>query len=156
MTDIKYLNNYGVELEIKGVELISINPGPTENNWPDPTPEMLDDPRFNAIWQAIKTWDINVPHAYEGYCEATGNHARAILDALRPDPLEALKALITAVTYHAPPKDFGTPEEPNLCWEARVPIEFVTRANEALSSGSEATTASPDSGATSLKGGEDD
>ena len=51
-------------------------------HWPDPTPEMLNDPRFEAIWQAIKTWDINVPNAYGGYCGATGNHVRAILDAL--------------------------------------------------------------------------
>ena len=50
--------------------------------WPDPTPEMLKDPRFKAVWQAIKTWDINVPGAYGGYCSATGNHVRAILDAL--------------------------------------------------------------------------
>lgn len=50
--------------------------------WPDPTPEMLSSPRFEAIWQAIKSWDINVPEAYGGYCGATGNHVRAILDAL--------------------------------------------------------------------------
>ncbi len=50
--------------------------------WPDPTPEMLQDPRFEAIWQTIKRWDINVPGAYGGYCGATGNHVRAILDAL--------------------------------------------------------------------------
>ena len=58
----------------------------TKTNWPDPTPEMLDDPTFNAIWNVIKTWDINVPAVYEGYCGATGNHVRAILDAL-PKPV---------------------------------------------------------------------
>lgn len=52
-------------------------------DWPDPTPEMLDDPEFNAIWGCIKKWDVNVPNAYHGYCGATGNHARAILDALK-------------------------------------------------------------------------
>ncbi len=51
--------------------------------WLDPTPEMLNDPQFEAIWQRIKSWDINVPHAYIGYMGATGNHVRAILDALR-------------------------------------------------------------------------
>ena len=51
-------------------------------SWPDPTPEMLDDPLFNAVWGVIKTWDINVPAAYSGYCGATGNHVRAILDAV--------------------------------------------------------------------------
>ncbi len=50
--------------------------------WPDPTPEMLASPEFNAVWECIKSWDINVPAAYGGYCGATGNHVRAILDAL--------------------------------------------------------------------------
>lgn len=50
--------------------------------WPDPTPEMLATPEFNAVWQCIKRWDINVPDVYGGYCGATGNHVRAILDAL--------------------------------------------------------------------------
>jgi hypothetical protein len=52
-------------------------------NWPDPTPEMLDDPVFNAIWQTIKRWDIHVPVVYSGYCGATGNHVRAIFDAIK-------------------------------------------------------------------------
>jgi hypothetical protein len=54
-----------------------------KENWPDPTHEMLNDPTFNKIWNVIKSWDINVPNVYHGYCGATGNHARAILDALR-------------------------------------------------------------------------
>lgn len=63
---------------------VTINPdGTISIPWPDPTPEMLQDPQFNAIWSAIKGWDINVPGAYGGYCGATGNHVRAILDALR-------------------------------------------------------------------------
>lgn len=49
---------------------------------PSPADEMLQDPRFEAIWQKIKTWDIGVPEAYGGYCGATGSHVRAILDAL--------------------------------------------------------------------------
>ena len=51
--------------------------------WPDPTPEMLTDPVFERIWQCIKTWDIAVPGCYSGYCGATGNHVRAILEAIR-------------------------------------------------------------------------
>lgn len=50
--------------------------------FPAPAPEMLNDPKFLAIWRAIKHWDINVPGAYTGYCGALGNHARAIFDAL--------------------------------------------------------------------------
>jgi hypothetical protein len=52
--------------------------------WPDPTPAMLDSPQFEAVWQCIKRWDIAVPDAYAGHCGATGNHVRAILDALAP------------------------------------------------------------------------
>lgn len=53
-----------------------------EKNWPNPTENMLNDPMFKAIWQTIKTWDIAVPDAYYGYCGATGNHVRAILDSI--------------------------------------------------------------------------
>lgn len=57
-----------------------------ERPWPDPTPEMLSDPRFNAIWNVIRSWDMNVPEVYVGYCGCTGNHARAIFDALSAVP----------------------------------------------------------------------
>ena len=70
--------------------------------WPDPTPEMLDSPRFNAIWHCIKSWDINVPEAYGGYCGATGNHVRAILDALDNHPApqpDALREAENAVSH---------------------------------------------------------
>jgi hypothetical protein len=50
--------------------------------WQDPTEEMLADPRFIAIWDAIKRWDISVPSVYTGYTGASGNHARVIFDAL--------------------------------------------------------------------------
>jgi hypothetical protein len=52
-------------------------------SWPDPTPEMLADPLFVAVWDCIKRWDIAVPGAYDGICGAYGNHARAIVDAIR-------------------------------------------------------------------------
>lgn len=55
--------------------------------WPDPTPEMLETPAFEAIWDCIKTWDISVPGAYDGYTTAEGNHVRAILDALKQEGL---------------------------------------------------------------------
>ena len=60
-----------------------MNSFPTMNNFPDPTPEMLTAPEFEAIWQCIKSWDINIAEHYNGYMGATGNHVRAILDALR-------------------------------------------------------------------------
>lgn len=58
--------------------------GPT--SWPNPTPEMLNDPTFNAIWNVIKSWDINVPAEYSGYCGATGNHVLAIWGAIMLPP----------------------------------------------------------------------
>ncbi len=52
--------------------------------WRSPTRhEILSDPLFDAIWERIKSWDINVPEQYEGYCGANGNHVCAILDAVR-------------------------------------------------------------------------
>lgn len=51
-------------------------------NWPDPSGEMIKTAAFDKVWQKIKTWDIAVPEAYSGRCGATGNHVRAILDAL--------------------------------------------------------------------------
>lgn len=52
------------------------------SQWESPTEEMLNSPEFEAVWQAIKTWDINVPEVYRGYCGANGNHVRYILEAL--------------------------------------------------------------------------
>lgn len=64
-----------------------INQATPAAKWPDPTPDMLKSPVFEAIWQCIKGWDINVPAAYVGYEGATGNHVRAILDALASVPV---------------------------------------------------------------------
>jgi len=49
---------------------------------PNPTQEQLSDPVFNAIWQTIKSWDVNVPEYYRGYCGASGSHVVLILNAL--------------------------------------------------------------------------
>src|SRR5882672_2193993 len=81
---------------------------PTRAPWPDPTPEMRTSPQFEAVWQCIRTWDIHVPDAYTGSMGATGNHVRAILDALapflvtveqltlRPDPSSVLVVTLSA------------------------------------------------------------
>jgi hypothetical protein len=50
--------------------------------WPEPTSEQMAEPIYDAIWRCIKTWDIAVPGAYSGYSGATGNHVRAIMDAI--------------------------------------------------------------------------
>jgi len=49
---------------------------------PSPSEEEQADPRFEAIWLLIKSWDINVPKYYSGYMGATGRHVKLILDAL--------------------------------------------------------------------------
>jgi hypothetical protein len=49
---------------------------------PNPTPEQLGSPEFEAIWQTIKSWDVNVPEFYDGYCGANGSHVALILNAL--------------------------------------------------------------------------
>jgi hypothetical protein len=49
---------------------------------PNPTPEQLASPEFEAIWHVIRSWDVNVPEFYEGYCGANGSHVALILNAL--------------------------------------------------------------------------
>ena len=50
---------------------------------PNPSQTDLDDPLFEAIWQVIKSWDVNVPAHYAGYCGANGSHVMLILSQLR-------------------------------------------------------------------------
>lgn len=50
-----------------------------------------------------------------------------------PGVVEAARGLLTAVKYTAPPVDFGTPGYPNLCYETRIPVEFVTRLEASFS-----------------------
>jgi hypothetical protein len=64
-------------------------PNMTHPEYPYPTPEMLESPEFEAVWQAIKKWDIcRDPTFYieRGertlYHGATGSDVRHILDAL--------------------------------------------------------------------------
>lgn len=76
-------------------ELVAVDDFKRTIEWPDPTEEELRSPLFEVIWQAIKTWDINVPSAYSGYCGATGNHAVAIVHAIERNLLnENLKRLV--------------------------------------------------------------
>ena len=54
-----------------------------EKPMPNPTEEQQDDPMFEMIWQTIKSWDVNVPEYYQGYCRANGSHVVLILNALK-------------------------------------------------------------------------
>src|SRR5712691_6605882 len=40
------------------------NPLPAKPPMPNPTEDDLNNPTFEAIWQVIKTWDVNVPEHY--------------------------------------------------------------------------------------------
>lgn len=55
---------------------------PATYNYEDPTPEMHNDPIWQAIWDEIKTWDVNIPTEYTGYMGVNGNHATAIYKAV--------------------------------------------------------------------------
>jgi hypothetical protein len=51
---------------------------------PSPTPTMVEgDKLFDAIYKVIKSWDVNVPEYYQGYCHANGSHATLIYHAVR-------------------------------------------------------------------------
>jgi len=52
------------------------------SEYPDPTQEMLNgDPLFDAIWNAIKEWDIS-RHNDGMYAGPSGNDVRHIYDAI--------------------------------------------------------------------------
>jgi hypothetical protein len=53
-----------------------------KRDMPNPTPEQLESDEFEVLWQAIKSWDVNVPDYYHGYCGANGSHVALILNAL--------------------------------------------------------------------------
>jgi hypothetical protein len=100
--------------------------------WPDPTLEMLDDPKFEAVWQRIKSWDINVPDVYAGYCGATGNHVRAILDALAHADTQEERATCGAIdAERVPPPSVASPDAcDDLCM---LPApDAITAAAEAI------------------------
>lgn len=53
-----------------------------DRDMPNPTEADLESQVFNAIWDVIKSWDVNVPGYYRGYCGANGSHVKLILDKL--------------------------------------------------------------------------
>lgn len=53
-----------------------------ERDMPSPTEEQIASPEFQALWEVIKSWDINVPEFYKGYCGANGSHVMLLLGAL--------------------------------------------------------------------------
>lgn len=63
-------------------------------NYSDPKPYMFDDPVWNAIWQEMRGWDINVPDEYTGYTGVTGNHVTAIYLAVTTVLEKELKEIL--------------------------------------------------------------
>lgn len=107
--------------------------GVEERPMPNPTQEQIDSPEFEAVWQAIKTWDINVPESYNGYCGATGSHVAPILNALatvsdqRVKELEeAREALALLVELKDGPRDDHYRAMKDRAWHrARVALSTL-------------------------------
>ena len=69
------------------------------------------DERFNAVWEAIKKWDISRDPQWSGYAGATGDDVCTILEAIdsigqqqtRPTKQEAIAAAqtVAAAAYEA-------------------------------------------------------
>jgi hypothetical protein len=65
------------------MKLVCIDNKRIKKKMPNPTPEEMASPQFEAIWNIIKTWDINVPEYYNGYAGGNGSHVKLILDELK-------------------------------------------------------------------------
>jgi hypothetical protein len=78
---------------------------PATFHYQDPTPEMQCDALWNAIWDEIKTWDINVPTEYVGYTGATGNHVTAIYLAVREHLEQKIASLADQLAHSFAPKE---------------------------------------------------
>lgn len=55
---------------------------PFKQEMPNPSPADLEHNLFDALYQAIKTWDVEVPEFHDGYCAANGSHVKLILNGL--------------------------------------------------------------------------
>lgn len=51
---------------------------------PNPSDEEISSAEFDALWDVVKKWDVNVPEYYHGYCGANGSHVKLLLDAIKP------------------------------------------------------------------------
>lgn len=65
------------------ISVVMAKPEPPQR-FSAPTSEMLTDPLFGAILGVIRRWEITVPGTHNGHCIPTGDHARAILEAITP------------------------------------------------------------------------
>lgn len=56
---------------------------PKRKEMPSPNKEEIESDLFNAIWEVMKDWDINVPEYYSGYTSGNGSHVKLILDSIK-------------------------------------------------------------------------
>ena len=69
-------------LSVSGDRLVGPHGG-LLGNLPTPTDADLIDPMFLALWRVMKTWDVNVPEYYRGYCGVNGCHVMLVLNEIR-------------------------------------------------------------------------
>lgn len=102
-------------------------------NLPNPTKDMRCTPEFEAIWQCIKSWDINVPDAYRGYCGATGSHVAAILEAIQNAGLMCVQTIsMDAASVVSPEFWEAYWRRPNLSKEDLDAMESVSRQTKLI------------------------
>lgn len=74
--------------ETRGIRTVGPDGG-VLRQMPNPTDTDLKDPLFGAVWEATKTWDVNAPEFYRGYCGMNGSHVMLILAAIRSQSPES-------------------------------------------------------------------
>lgn len=93
------------------------------------TTRMTETERAEAL--RLAEYDISHPcDCQMVICEDMQRLSRLVMELVAEKArleLEA-SAMLTAVQFHSPPRDFNGA----LCWEARVPVEFVVRLKAAL------------------------
>lgn len=118
-------------------EIGSIFPPPPKaaEGMPNPTPEMLSgDPLFDAIWEVIKTWDINVPDYYHGYCGGNGSHVTLLYQAVM-GALPKMSNKLTIVKVLPQNGEFSPGPEDLERWRQKFAADARKATEEGITSG---------------------
>lgn len=98
----------------------------SNNVLPNPSDTDLSDPLFNAIWEVTKTWDVNAPEYYEGYCGLNGSHVMIIINAIRAlldkAPSVSGEAVVSKSAYDGAREDLAIWKKRALEAEEKVRI----------------------------------
>ena len=84
----------------------------------EPTKEDLESPMFNAVWNAIKKWDIQRVYG-AGYAGATGTDVMTILNALKNAPSPEARCLCKSGIRGKHCFDYH-PAEARVDWEREI------------------------------------